>query len=598
LYVYERELLKSELDQLAYFQRDSAIKRVVVYILSDRSISDPVNLETLSDGGSINFEKAIKVCGMLEWMEIDFSIYHTLTTLINMLVKPNPNKEHDLCVIGEKQALTIAKNLNTIVKKLPDTQNIKHDGYKVACLAYIAKLRSSSISRANDPWKAVAPSWHELADAARNIPNLADKVLVMAWVGEVMYRYDPNLSQSLLEEAGKLLYDLPAIIDKGNRLQILADSWKILKDDNTAKHLLKEAMTILHDWTWDENRDQLTGKILQQAHAIDPEFAASLTSLVDNPYIENGMEQFLAVQDLRSRPDKEIEKIDDLHELLHIRGRAAVNLLESLCSGKSDAIQTEEKIVPWVQDAFNARFKDAYFTSAWYIENSLYRTSQKSGPSLTELFKGLMDNLQLLFLAGQVLLGAEHQARDVQYINPELPEGLFLFPAGSADEAIKGLKNWIDTNVSSYLKIYDAYFRPENLKLLASIPDDTRVYILVLRKGQNGERDDRKLEQIYRQEVKSIFGKACPEIHLFIFGTKTTGDGPIHNRYYITQENRGIQIGTSTGGLGNKDSDIRIMKSEEVITIEADFVNSMIVSPPSYYHEERLAILSFTIRCE
>jgi hypothetical protein len=597
LYEFERELLKAELDQLEYSNKDIALRKVVKYILSNRSLSDPVDLDKLAEARTIDFKEALKVCEILKLMEVDNSIYISISALVNMLIKPDPkDREHDKCIIPEKQALTIAKNLSSVVMNLPETpQNIKHDGYKLVCLANIAKLRSFSISRASDAWNSVAPLWSDLSSKARDIPNLADKILVMIWVGEIMFKSDPNLGKSLLEDAGKLINDIPTIIDRGSRLQGLASAWKSIKDENAAKYFLKEAMTILQDWNWDRDRDQLTGVILQQAHSLDPEFAASLTSLVDNPYIENEMESFLKVRDLCSRPEKDNEKIDNLNELIEIRGRASANLLVNTCSGKQEIVR-EEKIANWVQDAFNGRFNDAYFTNAWFIQNSLSTTSQKSGPTLTELFMGLLDNLQVIFLATQVLFGVEN--RDVQFKYPELPDGLQLFPYSSTDEALKGLIAWIDSNVSKYIKIYDPYFKPVDMKVITSIPKDVHVHILTLRKSQVDLRDDEKVKEEYERIVTSLFGESFPEIHVYIFGTKSTGDGPFHDRYYIANGNKGIQIGTSVGGLGNKDSAIREMLPDETAKLEAEYIDSMIVSPPSYYREERLLTLRFTLHSD
>ena len=147
-----------------------------------------------------------------------------------------------------------------------------------------------------------------------------------------------------------------------------------------------------------------------------------------------------------------------------------------------------------------------------------------------------------------------------------------------------------------YLKICDAYFKPEDLKVITSIPNDIRVHILALRKAQIDVNDDRRVEESYKQVADRLFGSDHPEIHFYIFGTKSTGDGPLHDRYYITSGNKGIQIGTSVGGLGNKDTALREREADEVAKIESDYVDRMRVNYPSHYHEEKLSLLTFTLR--
>jgi len=223
-------------------------------------------------------------------------------------------------------------------------------------------------------------------------------------------------------------------------------------------------------------------------------------------------------------------------------------------------------------------------------------TRERYSSALQDMFKGLLDNMQMIWFTGQILNGASEQSLEILIRNPAIPESLQLYEVGSSKDAIGAIKNWIDKYVIEYLKIYDPYFTPEDLSLIRTISPETRIYIMSLRKSQVDRLDDAKVIESYQSIFSDIFAIDYPDIHFYIFGTKPLGDGPIHDRYYITSNGRGIQIGTSISGLGKKDSVIRTMGVNETIAIEANFVDKMLVSPPFYYEDERLRILTFTLR--
>jgi hypothetical protein len=597
LFEYERSILWLEVDQLDYFQKHQALLGVVRYILSGRSLSDPINEKTFGDFNTIDYPTTLKVCEVLEHMTSDFVIYRCISDLIKMIVKAESrNPDHLKCLLNERQALTISNIIIKIIQKLPDEDNLKHDGYKILCLAELAKLRVSASTKAITQWQNIIPGINMIINMAKSIPNVADRIFVMTLVAETIEKNEPAHASQLLKEASELINKIPCSLDQGTRLQKIADIWRNLKDINSAKYFLKESMTVLQNWNWDSSRDEVTSSILQQAHSIDPEFAASLTSMVDNPVVERGMERFLIVEELKNHPEKGTVKIGKPEDIPDARGRAAYKLLESLCSGQNTAIQTPEKILPWLNEAFDATYRDAFFITAWSIENDLLQNRELYSSRLQNTFKGLLDDLQLFWLAGQIFYGSDDTTKDLLLKNPSIPESLQLYKVGSSEDAISDLTNWLNNNVKDYLKIYDAYFTPKDLKLLISLPHETRVYILSQRKSQVDISDDTRVIESYKRIFLEMFAPDNLEIYIHILGTKKNGNGPIHDRYYVTAGGKGIQTGTSVSGLGNKDSFIRSMATEEVNAIEADSIDKLLINPPYFYKDERLCALTFTLR--
>ncbi len=418
----------------------------------------------------------------------------------------------------------------------------------------------------------------------------------MAMVGTDRYKSEPSKGKELLEEAKGCIYKIPNLIDRCDRLHHLAKSWHEVDDDESAKFFLKEAMALLEERDWDQAKDEATGEILELAHSIAPEFAASLTSSIDNPVAKYKIEQDLATRDLQRQPNKISEQNPDKADLQALLGGAALRLQRSLCSGRGQ-IQLEKLVAQWTYLAVDAQFEETYHVLGWSIENDLMRSQQRLSPMLIDTYNGLLDALQMTLLIGETLLGIQKRSQELHRNELDMTPDLHLFFAGNRDEAIKTLKGWLMDNAETYIKIHDPYFTAAELDILKSIPLDIRVLILTSWKVQQGisPGDIAAVQQRYKEAWNDLSDQQPPETRIYILGDTEDGDSPMHNRYYITAKGRGIELGTSQSGLGLKDSHIRILDSNEVNKIEVEFIERLIFFTPSHFKGKRLILNDFAL---
>jgi len=595
LFRYERKLMTDQISELSPSRQDEALGHTVKHLLSGRLLDDPVDLDSLKV--QVEYVDACRACEVIKEMNTDQPIYAFLDHLVETLVHKEPRKG-EVCTLPERQSLNIAKDLGKIVEsRLPDPCNIRHEGYRIAAQASIARLRASAAHRGTQQWENVVPSWQDIAEAARRIPNAADRALVMAWTGARMYGSEISLGHALLEEARNSIYEIPNTIDRANRLHAVAKAWEQADDKQSAKMFLEEAMSILEAWHWDETRDQITGQILELAHSLEPEFAASLTSTVDNPIIQYGLSQDLVTRDIQRRPE-DVESRPDTDELKYILGNAAWRLLKSFCSGKGYA-QQEKVVGQWVRLSADADFDDAYKVASWSMENTLARTRRLTTSTLGDMYRGLLDSLELIRLVGEALLLPEARARQMNGRFPALPSSLELFPMGDKARASVFLQKWLTENAQSYVRIYDPYFTITELDILKCISPDIRVDILTLWKSQEVARGDRAteqraIEQLYRDAWNDISTQEPPEVHIHIVGIQSTRDGPIHDRYIITQD-AGVHISSSLSGLGLKDTSVYLLDTNEAAKVEEEFIVPLLLGSLRHYKGERLVIMTFTL---
>ena len=535
---------------------------------------------------------AIRACKVIGQMKTDAAIYGAIEHLVDSLVRKDYNKG-ETCDLLEKQALKIANDLvNIIQSTLPDQRNISHRGYQIAAQASLARLRSAQGRyRARKQWEHIIPSWSDIAQAVRDIPNTADKALVMAWAGEKMYGSEAILGHELLEEAINCIYEIPNVIDRADRFYAVARAWKQVDDKESAKMFLKEAMTVLEAWQWDRTRDKVTGQILQLAHSLDPEFASSLTSSVDNPIIRHGLQQNLIIHDLNRRPEK-VGKQTGIEDP-YVIGQAAWRLVESFCSGRGYT-QLEEVVGQWVRLAVDGEFDDAYKVIAWSIENTIMQTRERAAPALTDVYLGLLDSLNLIHNVGSVLLSNEEKLRRVSGLLSPMSPGLNLFYAGEQFSAKVALQQWLAEKVQSYVRIYDAYFTAANLSILKHINPEVRVDVFTLWKSQGVPFGNRDIQRHYQDAWSDISDQSPPEVHIHIVGVRSTGDGPIHDRYVITQ-GAGLHLGPSINGLGVKDTSIHILDSYEAAEVESKFITPLLTGSQRQFKGERFEVLTFTL---
>ena len=602
IFNFERTLLYEELEKLSVGQRDAALQVVLRHILFGRPVRDPVDLAKVPPID--DYQQALRYLEVLERINTDSVFYEHLRMLVTAIVgehkpKGKRNVQHTL---SEKHALAIAEKLKKLIdEKLPDVVNIRHDGYKIAALACLAHLRDSwpeqvqRVIRAQPRWENIAPTWRELAEAARNdVTNDAARALVVTWVGQQMYYSEMQMAKQLLEDAYDVIHLIPNVIDRSARLHELSSVWSELDDNNTAGLFLREAMKLLEAWTWDGARDQVTGSILELAYRVNPELAGSLTSSIDDPLQRKKFENQLRVQELKkgSLPSNMPEPSSQAE----IYEGVANQWLRSLCSNRGIA-QSELSMLRLTQAILGNGFAEFYSIAAWSIENQLRRTGKLSVSSIKDMYDSLMQSLGLTQRLGGMLsgLGESIYSHDRQFV---VPAGLQLYSVGTREEAKAAVRKWIQENASEYLKIYDPYFSCQQLEMLKYVPGDVQVAILTTWKAQSGiEVGDTNALQKQLREMwwENVADQEPPATRMYLFGTASRGDSPMHERYIITSGGKGIKLGTSESGLGKKDSEIREMPQDEVALIERTFVERMIFSPPIQYNGEKMINRTFDL---
>jgi hypothetical protein len=503
-------------------------------------------------------------------------------------VHRDPNSPvKEICIgLVEKNAMDLADRLEEVAsQKYPNPNGIRHAGYLVATKASLARLRLAAA------WRSKVPSpWGELKDAAILVPNDADRVFVLTLVAGEMALADETNARALLALAKDRVLTIPNILDRSDRLYTIASTWwRRFSDAETAKQVLGEGLGILKPLS-PEERDETVSQILELANDIDPDFAGSLTPVLDDPLVVHENRIRVASKELQRDPGR----IDrgtprDRESWEETVALAARRMLKALNSGVG-TIRHPREIGRYLMEMADANFETYRSVESWAIQNTIAQMRQPK--PLADQLEGVLGAALLIISVGQVVLGI--RAQSLPTASLILPDNLLLFKAGSQPSGLTSVQDWVRTSISGYLKIYDPYFRPSDLQLLKYVPAGIKVFIVTTWRAQrNVSVGDRHVDEVFRQAWRSISESTPPWTQITIVGTRS-GNSPMHSRYLIT-DHGGINLGTSIGSLDSKDTDLRILSPDEATRVEAEFVDPQLGPQWGLFNGEPLEIQVFTL---
>jgi len=584
IFEYNRSMFEDKLSKVGFLEADGILMRVAKYALSMRSPDDPVDMD--ASHPPLDFAWAEKCCWLIERMSTDGALVSYLGFLIDRLVK-RIDKDSERTNLPERQVLPLAQRLSQAVdRKLPDPNNIKHDGYKILALSHLCRLRHAAEKHKpfrSEHWERLCPSFPDIAQAARGIPNLADRPFVLIEVGYDWYWSNQAAGTALLNEASDMIVQIGDNLDRAGRYTALAQRFLHISSYNSARYFLEKAIESIAHASQDYEYRVSLESIIEVAHKISPEFASSLASKVDSlPLHQYGLDR-TRVLSLRSNPAG-ISSSTELTQGRIIRGAAGA-IMSSLCSGHAGTVH-DEVIGGWIQRAQGKGFWTMYSVLEWYIENAVCRTKLSAISSLDAVFGGIMSILHMMAPLGEIAVGAGGCRIGASEPPESVP--IWTFSPGQRSQMMEKIQTFIHEFGYPYVKIYDPYFGPSDLDILKAIPLDSQVIIVT-----ETQRGSRKSEMDFRVAWREICDTVPPPTEIYVYGTKE-GKSPMHDRFMVC-EKKGLFIGTSVNSFGRSYTTVRVLNEDEKAKVENDIIDNILFHPPTYYDGERLIRRVFTL---
>ena len=537
--------------------REEAIVNIVRYILVGQLPADSWIAPVHRQVKVLGEEEIADALELMRGLDRDWTTAGCLETITNALkdrkvtARINPNQK----------AHFISRMAGLSQEKFPDPSGVQHDGYLIYSDAILHSVKNAS-----------KPEWELLFKRVESIQNRSDSCFLALMCVELIPSKWSDLSQSFFRLGTNLLRELPTYEDRMMRtislIQYCSNTYPV------ATRKIVEEMLGSAGCEADASNNERRERVIEMAHRIDEEWAASLVSTTDDDPVRSSMRHLAKKKqiELRIRKDLsssewEFEKGVDAEDL----ARACWMELGVLNATGVTARSVAEAH-SLIELAGAGALGDCYPTIAFATETIVrrYAVTAQAVDYLRPLFDSFSEAADMV---RQVAVGDSwSRAATKDILRREIGAASIVDTVvgpGQRERAIVEVKRWLMEVKPPELTIVDPYFGPADLDALVivqAIVPDCQVRVLTSLKNQPKLGDDRDYSQIYGEAWRrNVSLSPPPESLVCIAGTVTDGSLPIHDRWWACEESA-LDFGTSWNSLGHlKTSVIRSVRGRHAM---------------------------------
>lgn len=547
LYFHNRVRALEEIKKLIEIKQNEAYYRIAEFIFTKQTPSDPYENHGKCEF-NLTYDEISDLIAILRVTTHEFAIYYIISGICTSIYR---NKTR----VTQNQKEEVKNQLEQIVdSKLPNLKNIKHDGYKIICKAQISRIDRKSNSIIS------------LVEETRKINNLSDRAYVLTILATLSKTKETTIQTELLEEAKKLIDQLPSFYDKIDLYESLANNaWMI--NSSISRSCMTAAMSIAV--SKGKKCEKAQRQLIDLAYRLDPDLASSLVSLADDDCVRKEVRENIrkevSVNDTKKamscKFDNDCEKDDEAYS------KAAWKLLAGLNANRQTTVSFEESL-KYMKKVSEVPLQKSYPILSWIIQNNIlkYSNSEKAEVYIKGYFEKLILGIDLIVQLSDKAIGNVERDRIISLDNEE-GNSIIINP-GEREYAIDYIKKWFEENIEDTLIIADPFFGFEELELVKLVSEvkseiDIKVLTSIKHQSQNIPRDI-SIDEYYQKYWKAnISDTDPPYCEIVLVGGKVTNEPPIHDRWIIG-ENSGLRLGTSYNSLGiTKVSEISKITKEE-----------------------------------
>lgn len=569
---------KQLIDTLPQPYRDDAYGEICSFLITKRLPTesyDPASKEE----EKVTYEDFLDVCKVLQGLATDHVAYWQMESLVGSIQKRFRSE------FNKPQIADMLQQLRNLAgAKFPNPEHIQHEGYKILAEAQIARLERPK------------GGWDDLAKRARAIPNVADSAFVLMGIGAAMPPKDMTKAVALLQEAKSLIPQIATFEDRCGRYEVLAKLSADL-DKRLSKECLRQAWSETMPLE-PEELPKARRRIIDFAHRLDPEFAASLASESDDDpgreFARAQAKQRLELLRLRERvaaaDSDAIKPAQNVEQHVEV----ARMMLAGLNSNRVSTVHVDFTR-QFIKQASRMNAQDAYVVMSWVIENAVRRYSETDQASsvLRPLYEAARLSAELAFRIAARIRSITDSG--ISTARSAESSGSSLIRPGEREKALGILREWASKAIG-FIKITDPYFGLQELdfvKLIRSVNRTIPVSILTSRKHQQDVGVQQPWDDAYQSHWRmNVSDCEAGEVRIVVVGKGSAGEHPIHDRWWLTQGG-GLRVGTSANSLGmGKLSEVSSITEAEaasrVVEVER-YLNAIVRDDKS----ERLTYLPF-----
>lgn len=506
---------------------------------------DSHNAETKVSLSYSDIENLLQLC---KETDEDFMIFNVFEQIASK-VSSRQSKIH----LTREQKAEIARRMLKISEtRLPVEHRIQHTGFQILCKAQALRIDKQDNLK-----------WEDLIKEGELIANAADRIYVIAHIASYLPSKKKGERKRLLEKAEKETDSLQNMEDQHERYYMIAT----LTAENNKEgsfHMLKKALGIV------TQSNNLLGasrenRIVDLAYRLNPELPMELAMVYDDDparekYKKRAQKQLDALQ-----LKKDIGNFHSSVDLMTLRNghdlaSASWHALAILNSGRMIPADMT-RLRNMLTCGSHYPLIESYPMYSWTLSNVMlkYSGTPESAKYIRDMFEGILRAVEFFFRITEAdgKLGSSPKWQDLGDNGNQI-----IVLAGERNKAMDFIQKWLQENAEDYITIVDPYFSDGDLELVLKIVEtDPRLRVKIVT-GKTNQQSDSNLSSVYYSAWRRLCDHSPPHTEVLVMGSVRTGEAPFHDRW-ILSKSTGLRLGTSVNSLGNKDSEISVLGSEE-----------------------------------
>lgn len=548
LYLTERELAKSLIKQLTIEQQAGALYATAMTILRRVAPSDPWS-DVEDDNIRVNYADFLEIVEVMRLLPTDASFYSVLASV----AKVASGSESKARLSGT-QRVDLANQLSSLAQqKLPDSENVQHDGYLIVSEAQANRLRDVNIS-----------VWNDLVRRVATVPNTADQAYILLEISECLPPKCGQLRSDLIERALTIITSIPSAFDRFGRLEYYMQIVR-RQDPFAAKQALKDAIQLTFDMEQRDEAVQFRRNLVDLADTIEPGLAEKMSEMIDDDparvAVKNEMRHLGEVQRLRRQLSKPTDDVEAGSLSSTNLPSAAWKNVGALIAGRLETIHPAY-MCNYISVSGTFSLFDAYPVLSWYLENCARRftTSDAVAKNTAPLAEALLVSAEL---AASVISHIQNR-KLLEIPGIESMETGMLVRTDNRASVFSFLREWLRARSdTTALVLCDPYFCAEDMEFLRMVVSECpRAKLQVLAAVKPGKSvQDFDAGAVSRAWQVSM-AQDPPETEIVVVAGED-GRGAIHDRWLLAGV-EGLRLGTSVNSIGrSKLSEISIIDAQK-----------------------------------
>lgn len=581
---FNSDLAIEYLQSVSEETREEAYSNICDFYISKR------NPYEIYDGGknsrfNCSFDEVSKAISLINLLSTDNYIYNQINTISNALTNNKNN-------ISKPQISTIIAKLKDIIEeKLPDTRNIKHQGYKLISNLKLAILGREKIE------------WEKIIEEAEKIPNLSDvifmKSIILDNTSSAKESIQPEIRKKLVDDIINNLESFKVHYEYVQRVIDITDTMYNV-DKGRWKEVVSKAFTVSNNL--EEGSEVYNSKrsIIDSMYRLDPSFAKELMKTSDKENKDTHVNKLVHDYFETLEMSNKIKNSKELEEKEKENYRIIVNgVFKALASLNSDKIITKKigEASKYLPIGNKLPLQEVFPIYMYYLNNCArtYKAKNLTGAMATlhrDNFVEAVSSTNLVHLLSQK---RKLQAKSSKkfFIDEEFASNKPIKP-NTREEAFDFIRKWMRDELDEFVFIIDSYTKKEDLEIIKIIMEVSKNIEIDILGSLDGQKAN--IEEEYKNYWKKISDEIPPFVNItFCWNSEDNNNMPIHDRWILTK-NSGLRLGTSINSLGNKrESEISVMKPNESLNILENTVKDYVYKRKRELNKQRLSYKSFSL---